>query len=235
MSSPQALVPTESTAAPAPTESLLPAPVEATVAAEKATDSSAAAGDKATTGAAEAEVAATPAPVEPPVVEESKPADESKPAEGTHPADEPQSAEAAKPEDKKEKKQGRKPFSDLLNKILKPHPQATEKKLEGEAPTSPEGTTPEAAAPVTETPVAQPDATADAAQPAASSDAPAEAPKDATTPRKERGNILDKIQAFVLKPMSPKLKKPDGPKEDGDEAKTEVPTAEAGADAQRSQ
>lgn len=144
-------------------------------------------------------------------------------------------AEATKPEDKKEKKQGRKPFADLLNKILKPNPQekpAPEKKPEAEAV---EEVAPEAAAPVVDAPAVE----ATTAEVPEVADAPAEAApaedatKDLTTPRKERGNIFEKFTAFVLKPKSPKCKKADAPKEGEDEVTPdEAPVAEVIPEAQ---
>lgn len=152
------------------------------------------------------------------------------PAESA-PGDQPQAAEDAKVEEKKEKKQGRKPFADLLNKILKPNPQerfSTDKKGETEAAPAVETTAPELAVPAIETPAAEPEAPAAAPEVAAAVDAPAEAAaaeestKDVSTPRKERGNILDKITAFVMKPKSPKGKKSDAPKDDVEESNTEA-------------
>lgn len=54
-----------------------------------------------------------------------------------------------------------------------------------------------------------------------------EALKDVTTPRKERGNLFEKITAFVMKPKSPKGKKSSEPvKEEPEEAKpVEAPAA----------
>jgi len=199
----------EPTAAPATQAESTPTVEAAAPAAELASDASAAPADQPATNVPEAAVAA-------PAAAESAPVDQ------------PQAAEDAKVEEKKEKKQGRKPFADLLNKILKPNPQerySTEKKGETEAAPAVEAAAPEAAAPAIETPAAEPEVPAVAPEAAAAVDAPAEAAtaedntKDVSTPRKERGNILDKITAFVMKPKSPKGKKSDAPKDD-----VEVPT-----------
>lgn len=79
-----------------------------------------------------------------------------------------------------------------------------------------------------ETSAAEPEVPAAASEAAAAVDAPAEAAaaddstKEVSTPRKERGNILDKITAFVMKPKSPKGKKSDPPKDDAEVSNTEA-------------
>lgn len=50
-----------------------------------------------------------------------------------------------------------------------------------------------------------------------------EALKDVTTPRKERGNLFDKITAFVLKPKSPRGKKSTEPLEEAKPAEEALP------------
>lgn len=151
-------------------------------------------------------------------------------------AEEVKAVEAGKTEEKKDKKQGRKPFADLLNKILKPHPHeksTPEKKVEAEVAPAVEEAAAEVAAPVVEAPAVEPEVAAEAPEAAAAAvEAPAEAvpaedaTKEITTPRKERGNIFEKFTAFVMKPKSPKGKKAEAPKEDTEEVKTEATPAE---------
>lgn len=118
-------------------------------------------------------------------------------------------------EEKKEKKQTRKPFSELLNKIRKPSEKGSsaEKKVEHENPgaTSHEegAAAPSAVSPEAPGAEALP-GPAEIVEPTpAIAHGTEETSRDFTTPRKERVNLFDKITAFVLKPKSPKPRKPE--------------------------
>ncbi|CAH7684525.1 expressed protein [Phakopsora pachyrhizi] len=155
----------------------------------------------------------------------------SAPAVEATPETEPKATEPPKAEEeKKDKKTPRKPFADLLNKIRKPleKPSPVEKKSETDAQPT-EEPAPQVSIPATDAAAADV-AIATEGDAAAEATAAEDAPKDATTPRKERANhFFEKITAFVMKPKSPKAKKAEVVKDEIEEAKpTEAPVAEAG-------
>ncbi|MBW0532649.1 hypothetical protein O181_072364 [Austropuccinia psidii MF-1] len=168
------------------------------------------------------------------------------PAESTPPVDTKPTEPLKVEDEKKDKKQSRKPFVELLNKILKPHPHGssdkapvTEKKPQVDAgPANPAQEEVEPSTPVVAPEVTTEAPTTDSApvEPTPEVTPVDDSNKDVTTPKKERGNILEKITAFVLKPKSPKAKKSEVNKDDAPESKpdavtTDVPVIETSADA----